>query len=292
MDKKKTNKEKICLVLEGGALRGLYTSGVLDALYENNIDIDCIIGVSAGALFGVNYFSCQPKRVMRYNKKYCKDKRYISLLSLILTGDIVNKNFAYYKISEKLDPFDQKAFIKTDKPFYAVATNVDTGKAEYFLIKKPLDELEKLRASSAMPVLTKIVDIDGKKYLDGAIGDSIPVKKAIEMGYKKIIVVLTQPKNYVKKELNSKQIKSVSRRYKKYPKFIEASLKRPSLYNETIEMITKLEDEKKIFVFRPSKSINISPIRKTVKELEDAYALGYNDGLDYLSDLKVYIDTK
>ena len=153
---KNIHRDKVCFVLEGGALRGLYTAGVLDALYENNINIDCIVGVSAGSLFGVNYFSNQPKRVLRYNKKYCKDKRYISLLSLILTGNVVNKRFAYYKVSKILDPFDEETYIKTNKPFYAVATNIETGKAEYFLLKKPLEELEKLRASSAMPIFTRI----------------------------------------------------------------------------------------------------------------------------------------
>ena len=283
-------KNKICLVLEGGALRGLYTAGVLDALYENKIDVDCIIGVSAGALFGVNYFSNQPKRVLRYNKKYCKDKRYISLLSLIFTGNVVNKRFAYYKVSKKLDVFDQDEFIKTNKPYYAVTTNIETGEAEYILVKKPMDEMEILRASSAMPLLSRIVKIDNKKYLDGAVADSIPIKKAIEMGYKKIIVVLTQPDGYKKKELTNKQIKAINRRYKKYPRFIDASIKRPSMYNDTIKYIKKLENKKEIFVFRPNKSIDINPIKKTVNDLDEAYMLGYNDGINYLESLNNYVN--
>ncbi len=287
--KKDSNKDKVCFILEGGALRGLYTAGILDALYANNINIDCIFGVSAGALFGVNYFSNQPGRGLNYNLKYCNDKRYISVRSLILTGNVVNKRFAYYKVSKKLFPFDQDAFVKTNKPFYAVATNVETGKAEYFKINRPLDEMEKLRATSAMPLLSRIVNIDGKKYLDGAVADSIPIKKALEMGYKKIVVVLTQPKGFVKEELSEKQLKKVNKRYKKYPKFIETSINRPKEYNETLKFIEKMENDKEIFVFRPKRSININPVKKERSDLQAAYDLGYKEAFDRLKDLKKYL---
>ena len=137
--------------------------------------------------------------------------------------------------------------------------------------------MEALRATSAMPLLSRIVKYDGKKYLDGAVGDSVPVKKAMELGYNKIVVVLTQPKEYRKEELSEKQIKKVSKRYKKYPNFIEASIKRPSEYNKTLENIDKLEEKKEIFVYRPKRSIDINPVKKTPKDLEDAYNLGYED---------------
>lgn len=282
-------KNKICFVLEGGALRGLYTAGVLDALYENKIDVDCIIGVSAGALFGVNYFSNQPKRVLRYNKRFCNDKRYISIRSLILTGNVVNKNFAYYKVTKELDPFDQDAFEKTGKPFYAVATNMETGKAEYILLEKPIDQLEELRASSAMPLLSRIVKIGDKKYLDGAVADSIPIKKAEEMGYDKIVVVLTQPEGFVKQELNDKQLNKIKKKYKKYPNFIETSINRPKEYNKTLNYISKKEKSKDIFVFKPNKSIDINPIKKTPEQLDEIYNLGYEDGINRLKELKNYL---
>ena len=191
---------KTCLVLEGGALRGIYTCGVLDYFLDNNIKVDCIIGVSAGALFGVNYFSKQKGRGLRYNLKYCNDKRYISIRSLILTGNIVNKNFAYYKLTKKLDVFDEETFEKENKDFYATVTNLETGKAEYLKITKPIEQLEELRASSSMPLYSRIVKINDNKYLDGAVSDSIPVNKAIDMGFDKVIVVLTQPLEYRKKE--------------------------------------------------------------------------------------------
>ena len=172
---------KTCFVLEGGALRGLYTCGILDYLLEKKLNIDCIIGVSAGALFGVNYFSKQKGRAIRYNRKYCNDKRYMSLRSLILTGNIVNKKFAYYKVTKELDPFDEETFEKTKKDFFAVVTNLDTGSPEYIKIEKPIEQLEELRATSAMPLLSKIIKINDKKYLDGAVSDSIPVMKALEI---------------------------------------------------------------------------------------------------------------
>lgn len=266
-----------CFVLEGGALRGLYTSGVLDYLYEQNVDTDCIIGVSAGALFGVNYFSDQPGRVLRYNLKYCNDKRYMSVRSLLLTGNIVNKSFAYYKVSYKLDPFDEKKFINTNKDFYAVLTNVETGLPEYVKITKPLEQMEELRATSAMPFVTRIVNVNGKKYLDGAVTDSIPVLKALEMNYDKVVVVLTQPYEYRKKELTSKELKKAMKKYEKYPYFVKDLFERPKMYNETLEKITELEKEGRIFVLRPSESVEINPIKKDENDLKRAYNLGKKD---------------
>lgn len=283
-------KNKVCLVLEGGALRGLYTAGVLDVLYNNKIDVDCIIGVSAGALFGVNYFSNQPGRVLRYNKRFCKDKRYISLRSLILTGNVVNKKFAYYKVTKELDPFDEESFEKTNKKFYAVATNMETGKAEYFLLNKPIEQLEELRASSAMPLVSRIVKLNDKLYLDGAIGDSIPIKKAQELGYNKIIVVLTQPYDFKKEELDNKQLNKINKKYKKYPNFIKASIERPKIYNKVLDSIKRLEDNKEIIVFRPDDKININPIKKEIKELEDAYNMGKKQAEKRLKEVKSYLN--
>ncbi len=280
---------KTCFVLEGGALRGLYTAGVLDYLYEKKVNIDSIIGVSAGALFGVNYFSNQPGRVIRYNRKYYKDKRYMSLLSLIFTGNLVNKNFAYYKVSKELDPFDQDTFIKNNKEFYAVLTNVETGEAEYKKIEKPIDDMEYLRATSAMPLVTKIVKINDKKYLDGAVSDSIPVLKALSLEYDRVVVVLTQPLGYRKKELTEKEINKITKKYKKYPKFIEASINRPKMYNDTLKEIEKLSKNKKIFVIRPSKNIEINPLKKTIEDIDFVYNLGLSDAKSVYTELKKYL---
>lgn len=280
---------KTCFVLEGGALRGLYTAGVLDFLMEKDTNIDCIIGVSAGALFGVNYFSCQPGRGLRYNLKYCNDKRYMSLKSLLLTGNIVSKKFAYYKVSYELDPFDNEKFKKSKKDFYAVVTNVDSGRAEYIKITSPLNQMEELRATSAMPLLSRMIKINGNRYLDGAITDSIPVLKAIEMGYDRIVVVLTQPIDYRKQDFSKKNMKRIMNRYHSSPNLVKALFNRADMYNATLDKIKELEKDKKIFVIRPSESVEIDPIKKKKEDLQRAYDIGVKDMKKNYKDLLKYL---
>lgn len=283
--------KKVGLVLEGGAMRGLYTAGVLDTFMDNKINIDGIIGVSAGALFGANYFSNQKGRALRYNKKYCKDKRYISIHSLLTTGNIVNKDFAFYKITNELDPFDDKEFIKTNKDYYVVVTNVLTGDAEYINIKNStIDNLEILRATGAMPLVSKIVDVNNNKYLDGAISDSIPVNKCLELGYDKVIVVLTQDKNYRKKPFGKMAELIIKVKYRKYPKLKEKILNRYKQYNESLDDIKKLEKEGKIFVIRPSKKIEISRLESDENKLQNVYDLGVKDCKKILKKLDEYLN--
>jgi len=280
---------KVGLVLEGGALRGLFTSGVLDVLMKEKIKIDGIVGVSAGALFGVNYFSEQPGRVIRYNKKYCKDHRFISLLSLIFTGNIVNKNFAYYKVTKKLDKFDNETYIKNNKEFYAVVTNIETGKPEYIKINDVYKDIEVLRASSAMPLASKKIKINNKLYLDGGISDSIPINKMQELGYDKIIVILTQPKDYVKKELSLKKSNLVKRKFKKYPNLIKTMTNRHNDYNNTIKNILEMEQNKEIFVIRPKNSIEMNILDRDENKLQEIYDLGVMEAEKVLKDLKTYL---
>jgi len=280
---------KVGLVLEGGAMRGMYTAGVLDVFIENNIKIDGIIGVSAGALFGVNYFSKQKGRVIRYSKKYCRDLRYISILSLLLTGNVVNKNFAFYKVSKKLDVFDNEAFLKNNTGFYAVATNIETGKPEYLRIDNCMEQLEYLRASSALPMASNIVKIDNKKYLDGGVSDSIPIEKMLSLGYDKIIVVLTRPLDYRKKSLSDRTIKLLKRKFKKYPKLVETMEKRYKQYNDTVEKINDLENKKEIFVIRPSENINVKLIERNKEKLQSVYDMGVDNCKKQIKELRKYL---
>ena len=211
---------RVGLVLEGGALRGIYTAGVLDVLLKNNVKVDKIIGVSAGALFGVNYKSNQPGRALRYNKKYCNNKNYMSFYSFFTTGNIVNREFCFDKLVNELDPFDYETYSNNNIDFYATVTNLETGKAEYHLIKDIRNEKdsEYLRASGSMPFVSRIVEVDGKKYLDGAIADSIPVDKMLTMSVDKIIVVPTRPIDFRRR----KKIAIFNKlKYKKYPKFVD-----------------------------------------------------------------------
>lgn len=276
-------------------MRGMYTAGVLDVFMDNNIEIDGIIGTSAGALFGVNYFSLQKGRVIRYNKKYVKDPRYISFLSYFLTGNLVNKKFAFYKMSYKLDPFDNECFInniKNNKVFYATCTNVETGKAEHLKVVNPLKDMEILRASSALPMASRIVRVQDKKYLDGGVSDSIPIDKFISLGYDKIIVVLTRPITYRKRPLKDKTVKKISKKYKKYPNLIKAMLNRYNDYNNSLEKIEKLEKEGKVFVVRPSYDIDIDIRKKSSDDLQRIYDMGVNDSKKIISSLKKYINKK
>ncbi len=276
----------IGLVLEGGAMRGLYTSGVLDVFLDNNIKVDGIIGVSAGVLFGVNYVSKQKGRSIRYNKKFARDKRYMGMRSFLTTGNIINRDFAYYEIPTKLDIFDEETFEKSDTDFWATVTNIETGEAEYIKLEKPIEQMEVLRATSAMPLVSKIVEWDNKKYLDGGVSDSIPVEKCKSMGYDKIIVVLTRTIEYRKKKANSLLAKI---KYKEYPKLVETMENRYKKYNETVEKIIDMENKKEIFVIRPSKDLKLKRIEKDIDKLQAMYDLGISDCNKCLNSLKEYI---
>ena len=279
------NNNKIALVLEGGAMRGLYTAGVLDVFMENDIKVDTIFGVSAGALFGINYKSKQIGRALRYNIKYAHDKRYMGMYSLITTGDVMNKDFCFNKLVYELDPLDFETYDSSDVKFYAVVTNVETGKAEYIEINDAKRDMEYLRASGSMPFVSKLVEINGNKYLDGAVADPIPLKKALEMGYEKIIVVQTRPADYIK----SKSWLPFSLVYKKYPEFVKTAKNAYINYNEILDFIRKYENECKIIVLRPSEKIKMQRVEKNLNKLQAIYDVGVKDCNNNLSKIKEYI---
>lgn len=279
---------KTCLILEGGAMRGMYTSGVLDVLLENNLHVDGIIGVSAGALFGINYCSKQIGRALRYNKKYINDKSvdYMSFKNLIKTGNLINKDFAFNELPFKLDVFDEKTFRKSKTDFYATITNVKTGKAEYVKIENTEKQMEVFRATGAMPFVSQMVEIDNELYLDGALGDSIPIEKAKDLGYDKLIVVLTRPLNYKKK----KPLQMLAKiKYKEYPNLIEAINTRYQKYNDTIEKIIDLENKKEIIVVRPTKDLKIKRIERNTDKLQEMYDLGVSDCKELLPNIKSFL---
>ncbi len=286
MNNNKYNNNKVALVLEGGAMRGLYTAGILDVFMENDIKIDTIFGVSAGALFGINYKSEQIGRALRYNLKYAHDKRYMGLYSLITTGDVMNKDFCFNKLVYELDPFDIEAYNKSKVKFYAVVTNVKTGCAEYIEIKDGAKDLEYLRASGSMPFVSKLVQINGNKYLDGAVSDPIPFKKALDMGYEKIIVIQTRPADYIK----SKSWLPYGLMYKKYPKFVKTANNAYIHYNETLDLIRKYENEGKIIALRPSEKIKMRRVEKNLNKLQAIYDIGIKDCNKNLSRIRKYID--
>lgn len=279
------NYNKTALVLEGGAMRGLYTAGVLDIFMQHGIEIDTIFAVSAGALFGINYKSKQIGRALRYNLKYAGDKRYMGLYSLFTTGDIMNKEFCFKKLVYELDPWDFEAYNSSKVKFYAVVTNIESGQAEYIEIKDAIKDLEYLRASGSMPFVSNIVEIAGKKYLDGAIADPIPLKKALDMGYGKIIVVQTRPVDYFK----TKSHLPFGLFYHKYPEFVKTAKNAYIKYNETLNLIREYENEGKIVVLRPSQTIKMRRVEKNINKLQAIYDVGVKDCRENLKKIQKYI---
>ncbi|MGC6406030.1 patatin-like phospholipase family protein [Bisgaard Taxon 45] len=277
---------KVGLVLEGGAMRAMFTAGVLDVFLDQHIHIDGIVAVSAGVLFGVNFPSKQRGRAIRYNKKYLNDKRYMGLHSLLTTGNIVNKDFAFYEVPFTLDPFDIDTFMSSTIDFYATLTNVHTGEAEYFKLGNAFEEMEVLRATSAMPFVSNMVEINGQYYLDGGIADSIPLKKCQALGYDKIIVVLTRPLEYRKKPTPSWIFNAF---YRKYPKLVEKLAQRYQNYNGTVEEIIRLNNNKEIFVIRPSQTLPIKRIEKDVEKVQAMYDLGVADAKREMVALNAFL---
>lgn len=273
---------KTALVMEGGAMRGMFTCGVLDVLMENGIYFDGAVGVSAGATFGCNIKSRQIGRALRYNKKYCKDKRYHSIRSLLTTGDIYNVPFCYDELPYKLDKWDIDAFRANPMEFYCVATDINTGKPVYHKCETGgKEDIIWIQASASMPLVSRPVEINGGVYLDGGISDSIPLKFMEGLGYDKILVIETQPKDYVKGR--QKYMPLVRWMLRKYPNMIKAMEERYLMYNEQKRYVREKEEKGEIEVIRPLAPLNISPVETDEKELERVYQLGRAEALKYLN---------
>ena len=278
---------KTGLVLEGGALRALYSAGVLDVWMEEGIRVDALYGVSAGALFGANLFSGQKGRALRYNKRFLRDKRYMSMYSLLTTGDYVGKKFAYYDITTKYDIYDEAAFERSGGEFFATVTNVRTGKVEHLQVKNVLEDMEILRATSSLPFVTRLVEIGGEKYLDGGVADSIPVKACLARGFDKNIVILTRPADYRKEPMKAGLVRLV---YRRYPQFCRAMETRHEVYNAQAEEVNRLEKEGKIFVIRPACALELSGLEKDPEKLQAVYDRGVQDGRATLAALRAYLE--
>ena len=267
-------------------MRGMYTAGVLDVFLEKCISVDAVVGVSAGALFGVNYLSRQKGRVIRYNKRFNSDKNYMGLRPLLREGNIVSTKYAYEEVPRKLDPFDDESYKKSGIPFYAVVTDIETGEPEYIQVYSAFEQMDVLRASGSMPFVSKPVLYNNKMYLDGGISDSIPFQWLSSQGYDKLIVILTRDMEYRKKPMSSSLIKLF---YKKQPQLSEKLLKRHDVYNKSVELLKQWENEGKVFVIRPSKPIEIGRIETNPDKLQEVYDLGLKDATESLLELQKYI---
>ncbi len=284
MEKKQGTK--IGLVLEGGAMRGMYTAGVLDVMMKEKLWVDEVVGVSAGALFGVNYVSKQIGRTIRYNKKYNSSQRYMGLLPLLTEGNIVSTKYAYHKVPFVLDPFDDQTFMESGIPFYAVVTEVETATPEYIEIKSGYRQMDVLRASGSMPFVSKPVKIGEKEYLDGGIVDSIPFRWMMEHGCEKVMVILTRDMEYRKKPMPEKLLKLYAR---KHPKLAEQLRHRHEVYNHAVEELKELEKNGKVLVIRPSKPITIKRLERDPEKLQQVYDLGVLDAYTEVEQMREFL---
>ena len=256
--------------MEGGGMRGLYTAGVIDVLMENEIYADSAVGVSAGAVFGCNYKSRQIGRVLRYNKKYCKDKRLASIRNWITTGDVYSREFGYYELPWKLDIFDRQTYAENPMKFTVVCTDLDTGKS--------------------IPIASRPVKLGGKRLLDGGVSDPIPVKWMLSRGYEKNVVVLTRDVKY-RKKANPKMQLFLKAVLHKYPAFLKDLEERHIHYNETLEELASLEKEGRVHIIRPSSPIQAAMIERDESNLERIYQIGRADMKKDLEKLKAYLDS-
>lgn len=276
------------LVVEGGGMRGVYTAGVLDYFMEKNLYFDDCYGVSAGACHISSYVSKQIGRSMKVTLDYINDKRYCSINSLIKTGDMFGVEMLYDIIPNKLELYDYETFNKFKGNFYSVVTNCKTGKAEYIKIKDMKKDIIAVRASSSLPLLSRIVEINGKEYLDGGITDSIPIKKSIKDGHKKNVVILTRDKTYRKSK--PKFLSFFKLKYKKYPNLVKAIENRYKMYNETLDFLEEEKAKNKVFIIQPKLPVKISRIEKDKDKLKELYNQGYEDAKELYEDLMKFLE--
>ncbi len=272
-------------------MRGMYTAGVLDVFMENGILFDGMIGVSAGAVFGCNYKSRQIGRTIRYNKRFCKDKRYCSIRSLIKTGNIFNEEFCYHTVPDELDIFDRAAFAENPMEFYVVATDTQSGKAIYKKCDKGDDcDLEWFRASASMPMVSRPVKIDGGTYLDGGISDSIPLEYFKSIGYERNIVVLTRPDTYKKKKAAALPLARLMLR--KHKGAYETLKRRHIEYNAFLERLSESKASGETLVIQPKRELDISHTERDPDELQRVYQTGRDDALEMLPQVLAFISAE
>ncbi len=277
------------LILEGGGMRGIYSAGVLDLLLDKGIDIKYCIGVSAGACNCVSYISKQKKRNYRVNINYIDDKRYLSVRNLIKTGSAFGMDMLFNLIPNKLEPFDHDTFINSGTKFLVGVTNCETGLPEFYEIKDfNKDGYESLKASISLPLVARVIEYDNKKLMDGGIAAPIPIQKAIEDGIKKHVVILTQHKGYRKSK--TKIMPIIKRKYKNHTGLINAMENRFKIYNDTLDLLDKLEEEGKCFVIRPTAPLEVSRFEKDKNKLEEIYNRGYEDAKALCEDLIKFLN--
>lgn len=276
--------------MEGGAVRGVFTSGVLDYLMEKDLYFSHVVGVSAGTCNGVNYVSRQIERtkkcMIHQEDEY---DYYMGIRKFIKEKSLLNMDMIFDKFPNEIFPFDYDTYFNSDIYTEWVTTNCLTGKAEYMDSRDSKEQLMKIcRASSSMPLISPIVNIDGIPYLDGGLSDSIPIRRAMKYGNKKMVIVLTKNKGYRKKFVTKAKRKLYESAYKKYPELVKTLIKRPVIYNRTLDKIEQLEEEGKIFVIRPEVAM-ISRLERNMEKLEEFYRHGHEEMERRYDELTEYL---
>jgi len=269
------------LVLEGGAMRALFTAGVLDVLMERGVKFDGVIGVSAGACFGCNYKSGQIGRVIRYNRRFARDARYCSWKSLLRTGDLFGSDFCYRELPLELDVFDAAAFESNDTEFHVVATDCATGKPVYRRLDKVDDRMFRwIQASASMPLVSRPVEIDGGLYLDGGLSDGIPLRYFESLGYERNLVITTRPHGY--RKFPRKRIRLMKPLLRRHPAIYEALKNRHVWYNETLEYIDSQVAANKAVLIAPGEPLPISRVCHDPETMQRVYDMGREAGEEHL----------
>ena len=276
------------LILEGGGMRGLFTAGVLDVFMKEGITLDGAVGVSAGAAFGCNYKSRQIGRALRYNLRYRNDKRYCSLSSLLRTGDLFGADFCYHELPTRLDVFDVHTYRENPMVFYAVATDLATGRPIYHRCDDAdFTDLEWIRASASMPLVSRVVQIGGYELLDGGISDSIPLAFFEHKGYEKNVVILTRPEGYRKTENRAMPLLRLA--LSKYPNALRAMEKRHTVYNRQVRLVRRREAEGRTFVIAPQSDLPLSRTERDGAKLYAAYRAGCRAAYECLDALRAFL---
>ena len=269
-------------------MRGMFTCGAIDVLMENGLTFDGAGGISAGAVFGCNFKSRQIGRPIRYNKRYCRDKRYKSLHSLLTTGDLYGVDFCYRELPDVLDVFDRKVFRENPMAFYVGATDVDTGEIVYHRCSDGGDrDMQWLRASASMPLVSRVVEIEGRRLLDGGVVDPTPYFYMKKLGYGRCVVILTQSETYRKEK--SPALPLIRFALRKYPRLAEAMEKRPERYNAHIAAICADEKAGKCLGIRPPAPLPVHRTENDPDRLEQAYQIGRAETMRKMTEIRRFL---
>ena len=288
MEDKAKNAGKVAIVLEGGSFRGQFTAGVLDVLMENGVEVAACYGTSAGALNGINYKSRQIGRVNRVNLAFCNDPRYMGAQSLLTTGSMVGYDFMLNDVQDRLDPFDNEAYLDNPMEMYACVTDVMFGTAAYLPVRNATLDIDSVRASTSLPLVTQPVAIDGHLYLDGGTADSVPVEHALgDAGFDRAIVVLTQDRDYVKGPYGL--MGAAQAVYAAYPYLLDAMETRHERYNEQREHIWEYEREGRALVLAPPRPVEVAHVEHDTAKLLDLYIQGRQEAQARLGEIKAFV---